>query len=118
MEGSDEAWYETERGVLPVASEVLEEALGGQEILKMDAEGRLESVPRDSLMLEKFRVKSKGETKNTLDRECEPTAPEKSARDAGESQDRRDRPVDGPQETTAPAGHNSASLEPPADHTC
>ena len=37
-EGSDEAWYETERGVLPVASEVLEEALGGQEILHMDGD--------------------------------------------------------------------------------
>ena len=118
MEGSDEAWYETERGVLPVASEVLEEALGGQKILKMDAEGRLESVPRDSLMPEESRVKSKGETKNAQDHECERTTPEKSARDAGESQDRRARPVDGPQESTALTGHRSASLEPHADHIC
>ena len=38
VEGSDEAWYETERGVLPVASEVLEEALEGQEVLVMGSD--------------------------------------------------------------------------------
>ena len=44
MEGSEQAWYETERGVLPVASEVLEEALGGQEILRMGTDGRVEAA--------------------------------------------------------------------------
>lgn len=39
-EGSDEAWYETERGVLPVSSGVLEEAVRGQEILYLEADGR------------------------------------------------------------------------------
>ena len=39
-EGSDEAWYETERGVLPVSPGVLEGALRGQEILYLEADGR------------------------------------------------------------------------------
>ncbi|MCA9777152.1 MAG: HNH endonuclease, partial [Candidatus Eremiobacteraeota bacterium] len=45
-EGSDEAWYETERGVLPVAPEVLKEALGGQEVLYSDGTSESRSEER------------------------------------------------------------------------
>ena len=56
MEGSEEAWYETERGVLPVASEVLEEALEGHEVLRMGADGRLEEAALQTLACEKSKV--------------------------------------------------------------
>jgi len=47
-EESDEAWYETDRGVLPVAPGVLEEALGGQEVLYLEADGVVLSNDRSS----------------------------------------------------------------------
>ena len=49
VEGSGNAWYETERGVLPVASEILEEALGGHEVLMMDVDGRVEAASETSV---------------------------------------------------------------------
>lgn len=36
VEGSDEAWYDTGRGILPVSPEVLEEAKGAREVLRLD----------------------------------------------------------------------------------
>ena len=122
MEGSDRAWYETERGVLPVASEVLDEALGGHEVVLVHSAGRVAAAP----VLE---GRSPGKLQGCCgphailpDGEIERNFPLENAQDE-EPTDKSNRAVDealapqaGPGDETA--AHETVSLEIPVDHTC
>ena len=112
MEGSDEAWYETERGVLPVAAEVLEEALGGQEVLVMDAAGRVEAAaqaPRS----EGLGTLTEAEAKSRSESDFELLGKSKS-----QPGNVSVKPDDEPSESQACADHGIGLIDAPADHLC
>ena len=118
MEGNEKAWYETERGVLPVASEVLEEALGGHEVLLVDGADRVAAAPvSESSRAGRSASKSQG---------CcgqYPNLPERTNAEDEEPTDRSDRAVDEPLVPQArpgdeTAGHETLPLELTVDHTC
>jgi len=114
MEGSEEAWYETERGVLPVASEVLEKALEGHEVLRLGADGLVDAV-LETPDSEKSGVETTVEATKVTESEVELSTPAKSMQDE-EQEDVSDRSVDGALQSRP--GHGTTAVEHPLDHLC
>jgi len=116
VEGSDEAWYETERGVLPVASEVLEEALGGHEVLRIGVDGRVET-PLGTPASEKSGALPIARSTNVAECELEPNSLTKGAQD-DEQKEVSPGPVDGQRAASSRPSHGTGSVELTSDHTC
>ena len=116
MEGSEEAWYETERGVLPVASEVLEEALGGHEVLRLGGDGLVDAV-LETPASEKSGVQPTVEATKVTESEVELGTPAKSSQDE-EQEDVSDGSVDVHRALQSRPGHGTTAVEHPLDHLC
>ena len=116
MEGSEEAWYETERGVLPVASEVLEKALEGHEVLRLGADGLVDAV-LETPDSEKSGVETTVEATKVTESEVELGTPAKSSQDE-EQEDVSDGSVDVHRALQSRPGHGTTAVEHPLDHLC
>ena len=121
MEGSDEAWYETERGVLPVASEVLNEALECQDVLLMNPNGRIAAAPVPESSNQGSLKEHRRQHLRVQDNPIERSFSQENAEDE-EPKDRSDRASDEPLVPQArpgaeTAGRETLPLELPVDHT-